>query len=151
MIKSEQLRIGDIVTVSNEKWKIKKGDIYTVIGIDWENHNSPGWVTLASLVDYRVPNTKINCDSIEGTPLTPEILKQNDFEDKDLGAIFTKAIDSKIRCALRRVSIVHYPNEWGVFLEYESWHDSVLLRFIQYVHELQHIFWALGMDTEIKL
>lgn len=119
------------------------------------NQNSPGWVTLASLVDYRVPNTKVNCDSIEGIPLTSEILKQNDFDDQGLGIIFTKTIDSKIRCPLRRISIVRFSDtgEWRVFLEYESdfksWQDSVLMYSIQYVHELQHILWALNMDAKL--
>ena len=91
------------------------------------------------------------CCNIEGVPITPEILKQNDFDDKDLGVIFTKAIDCTTRRSPRRISIIRYPSEWRVFLEYESWHDSVLLRKIQYVHELQHILWVLDMDTNLKI
>ena len=152
MIKPENLRIGDLVMVSRD-CAFPKGTMCTVTQIFPErgHEDKKGVATLSYTDDTDDGPWGAWCCNIEGVPITPEILKQNDFNDKDLGVIFTKTIDCTIRRPLRRISIVRYLSEWGVFLEYESWHDTVLMRSVQYVHELQHILWVLGMNTNLKI
>lgn len=152
MIKAEDLRIGDLVRVSRD-CMFPKGTMCAVTQIDPErgHEDKKGVVTLSYTDGTDDGPWGTWCCNIEGVPITPEILKQNDFDDKDLGVIFTKAIDCTTRRSPRRISIIRYPSEWRVFLEYESWHDSVLMRLVQYVHELQHILWVLDMDTNLKI
>lgn len=152
MIKPENLRIGDLVMVSRD-CMFPKGTMCVVTQIDPErgHEDKKGVVTLSYIDGTYDGPWGTWCCNIEGVPITPDILKQNDFDDKNLGVIFTKAIDSKIRHTQRRIYIVHYSIEWRVFLEYESWHDSVLISSVKYVHQLQHILWVLNMDTNLKI
>ena len=152
MIKPENLRIGDLVRVCCN-CSLLEGTVCAVTEIDSEtaSRDKKGFVSLNFPDDNNDGPCGVWCCNIEGVPIAPDILKQNDFDDKDLGVIFTKAIDCTTRISPRRISIIRYPSEWRVFLEYESWHDSVLMRLVQYVHELQHILWVLDMDTNLKI
>lgn len=152
MIKAEDLRIGDLVMV-NRDCEFPKGTMCVVTQIDPERgHEDKKGVATLSYTDGTDDGPWGTwCCNIEGVPITTDILKQNDFDDKYLGIIFTKAIDRTTRKSTRRISIVHYSSEWRVFLEYESWNDSVLIRSVKYVHQLQHILWVLNMDTNLNI
>lgn len=152
MIKPENLRIGDLVRVCCN-CSLIEGTVCAVTEIDFEtvSRDKKCFVSLNVPYDNDDGACGVWCCNIEGVPITPDILKQNDFDDKYLGVIFTKAIDRKIRHTQRRIYIVHYSSEWRVFLEHESRHDSVLISSVKYVHQLQHILCVLNMDTNLKI
>ena len=92
----------------------------------------------------------VGVEDINPMPLTSEILEKNGFEVRVSRVYYTKLIGyanfSQIYIAIERKR-----NDWAVFIRYKKMPDSVLLRHIQYIHELQHILWALGLDAELKI
>lgn len=77
---------------------------------------------------------------IEGVLLTTEILEKNRwFSSAKLPFCYTHND--------HRLEVVIDPNsEWKYAIK-----GNETLRKVKYVHELQHILWALGLNTEIKV
>lgn len=145
MIKAEDLRIGDLVRI-NENDSIKNGLIGKVTDIDSlrEYKEKKGAITLNTIEDdgwY----WGIWCCNIEPIPLTPEILEKNGFEMRKGTVVYAKN-----RLALKPL------DEGKGYQVYQVGLGSLRLfyvevRFVKYVHELQHILWALGKDANLKV
>lgn len=152
MIKPEVLRIGDIVRVSRD-CILPKGAICVVAGINPLSDllDKEGVVGLRAINnnDDRLWET-CSCN-VEGIPVTPEILNKNGFKEEVVGDYFTKPIDNEEYSVARYLAVERKFCNWAVFLKYRSLPDYVLLRKIQYVHELQHVLWVLGLDAELKI
>lgn len=150
MIKAEDLRIGDLVIV-NENCSLEQGTIGKVSEVRStplykENEGSIG---LKPISNDRWP-WGVLCRNIDPIPLTPEILEKNKFEVGYPENIYNKFIGS-MRGLIRFLSIENMHTEWKVFIKYSSLDYRVLLRSVNYVHELQHILWALGEDANLKI
>lgn len=152
VIKPEDLRFGDIVRVSCD-CMFPKDTVCMVNQIYPERFYkvTKGVVTLTSVDDTEASSLIVLCSDIEGIPLTPEILEKNDFKTIDPGIGYTKSMGDTSRLLERYISIERKFIDWAVFLKYESLPDHVLIRHIRYVHELQHILWALGLNAELKI
>lgn len=142
MIKAEDLRIGDLVIV-NENCSLEQGTIGKVSEVRStplykENEGSIG---LKPISNDRWPYGVL-CRNIDPIPLTPEILKKN-------GWICTKNVlfDIYTKGVYKIIETIQKP---GIFSVCRGKHNYVL-RDIMYVHELQHIFWALGLDANLKI
>lgn len=121
MIKVEDLKIGDVV-----KYKQK---VYTIEAI------SKGATFF---------------NDLDPIPLTPEILKNNGFKlisDK----YYIRLLGAPYKYLSRNLSLEHKSTGWKVYIRYAAVKHSVLLCTIKYVHELQHILWASGEDSSIKI
>lgn len=148
MIKPEDLRIGDIVRVGKKfGCAIPPNTICKVTGIDserfFEEKKLRGCVTLVELETqyYNIPYG-IWCNYIDPILLTPEILKKNGWENTE----YTPLIYTHNE---------HGIEFWASFKGIENggtvtYHDEELLD-IKYVHELQHILWALGLNANLKI
>ena len=150
MINAEDLRIGDIVQI-NKDCTFLKDILYIVTDIhpDRQYKDKKGAVTLkAANEDYGPWETW--CCNIDGVPVTPEILEKNGFKVRVSRVYYTKLI-GYANFLQRNIAIERKRNDWAVFIRYKKMPDSVLLRHIQYVHELQHILWTLGLDAELKI
>ena len=86
------------------------------------------------------------CCYIEGIPLTPELLEKNRFKEEQHQKEGTS----------EWYDFYHY--DLGINIVYEvegnkfaAYLDGKKLREIEYVHELQHILWALGLNAELKV
>lgn len=151
MIKAEDLRIGDLVIV-NENCSLEQGTIGKVSEVRStplykENEGSIG---LKPISNDRWP-WGVLCRNIDPIPLTPEILEKNGFKEDVVGNYYTKPLDNETHPFKRYLAVELKRENWAVFIKYCRLHDCALLRKIQHVHELLHIFWALGLDAEIKL
>lgn len=151
MIKPEDLRIGDLVRVSRD-CMFPKGTMCVVTQIDIErgHEDKKGVVTLSYTDDTDDGPWGAWCCNIEGVPITPEFLEKNGFKVRVSRVFYTKLIGDA-NFLQRNIAIERKRNDWAVFIRYKKQPDSVLLRHIQHVHELQHIFWVLGMDTNLKI
>lgn len=128
MIKVEDLRVGDIVRYEK--------NIITVQAV--HTNYEEGFIKDKYNVGY-------NCNELEPIPLTTEILKKNGFEMRE-GTVFY----AKNRLALKPL------DEGKGYQVYQVGLGSLRLfyvevRFVKYVHELQHILWALGKDANLKV
>ena len=150
MIKAEDLRIGDLVRV-NKNDSIKNGLIGKVTDIDSlrEYKEEKGAITLNTIEDNGW-YCGVWCCNIEPIPLTPEILEKNGFKVRVSRVYYTKLIEYA-NFLQRNIAIERKRNDWAVFIRYKKMPDSVLLRHIQYSHELQQILWALGLGAELKI
>lgn len=151
MIKPEYLRIGVLVMVSHD-CAFPKGTICAVTQIDPErgHEDKKGVVTLSYTDGTDDGPWGAWCNYIEGIPITPEILEKNGFKVRVSRVYYTKLIGDA-NFLQRNIAIERKRNDWAVFIRYKKMPDSVLLRHIQHVHELQHILWALGLDAELKI
>lgn len=149
MIKPEDLRIGDLVMVSNDNCMIPKGALCEVVAIDSERacEDKKGLAGLLQTVREEWEFSHgVWCNNIEGIPLTPELLKKNNFKEEQHQKEGTS----------EWYDFYHY--DLGINIVYEveenkfaAYLDGKKLREIQYAHELQHILWALGLNAELKV
>lgn len=149
MIKPEDLRIGDLVMVSNDNCMIPKGALCEVVAIDSERacEDKKGLAGLLQTVREEWEFSHgVWCNNIEGIPLAPKLLEKNGFKEEQHQKEGTSEWYDYYHYDLG-INIVYEveENKFAVYL------DGKKLREIQYVHELQHILWAMGLNAELKL
>lgn len=152
MIKAEDLRIGDLVRVSRD-CTLPKGTLCVVTDIYPEKvfNDKKGLVFLIALNGEDDGPWGVWCCNVEGIPITPEILTKNGLKEEVVGEYYTKPLDNETHPLERYLSVERKSDNWAVFIKYRIFHDCALLRKTQYVHELQHILWALGLDANLKI
>lgn len=153
MIKAEDLRIGDIVQ-TNEDCMFPKNTlcIVTEIHPDRQYEDKKGVVSLKAVNDDNDGPWGAWCCNIDGVPVTPEILRNNDFKEEVEGKYFTRPIKARFDSSLARYLVVERKKyTWAIFIKYYNVTGYALLCHIKYVHELQHILWALGEDANLKI
>lgn len=147
MIKPEDLRIGDLVRVSRD-CMFPKGTMCIVTDINplKVSKDKKGVVSLSAINDDDDGPWGAWCCNIEGIPLTPELLGKNGFKEEQ----------HQKDGASEWYDFYHY--DLGINIVYEvdgnkfaAYFDGKKLREIQYVHELQHILWALGLNAKLKV
>lgn len=149
MIKPEDLRIGDLVMVSNDNCMIPKGALCEVVAIDSERacEDKKGLAGLLQTVREEWEFSHgVWCNNIEGIPLTPKLLEKNGFKEEQHQKEGTSEWYDYYHYDLG-INIV-YEVEGNKFAAYL---DGKKLREIKCIHELQHILWALGLDAELKI
>lgn len=151
MINAEDLRIGDIVQ-TNKDCMFPKGTLCIVIEIhpDQQYEGKKGAVILKAVNDEDDGPWGTWCCNIEGISISPEILNKNGFKEEVVGEYYTKSLSNEDY--LDRYLIVKLIREnWSVFITCGNLHGYTLLRKIQYVQELQHILWTLGLNANLKI
>lgn len=118
------LKIGDWVTYTASDGQKKADKVSAIREGDMINTESQFW-----------PFTS---ESLEPIPLTEEIVGKNERIWKGFLGIRNKVTNQSPRL-----------DDWFVSVSNGGW--SIEIRLIHFVHELQHIIWALGMDDRIKL
>lgn len=155
MIKAEDLRIGDLVIVSEIGCMVPKGEVCKVVAIDsekfFEEMNLKGCATLKELEVNCSISCGVWCKYLSPIPLTPQILEKNRFDVMYPEKCYNKFIDLPMDGLIRSLSIEYRYTEWKAFIKYSSLDAHVLLSPVNYVHELQHILWALGVDANLKI
>lgn len=152
MIKPEDLRIGDLVKISRD-CMFPKGTMCIVTDINplKVSKDKKGVVSLSAINDDDDGPWGAWCCNVEGILITSEILKKNGFKEEIVGKYSTKPLDNEEYFFARYLAVERKCGNWVVFIKYRRLHENALLRKIQYVHELQHILWVLGLDTELTL
>lgn len=147
MIKPEDLKIGDLVRV-NRDCAFPKGTMCAVTDIRPEKvfKDKVGVVSLSAIADGDDGPWGAWCCNIEGIPPTSEFLEKNGFKEEQHQKDGTSEWYDYYHYDLG-INIV-YEVEENKFVAYL---DGKKLREIQYVHELQHILWALGLNAELKV
>lgn len=147
MIKAEDLRIGDLVIV-NDNCSLEQGTIGKVSEVRStplykENEGSIG---LKPISNDRWP-WGVLCRNIDPIPLTPEILKKNEFDYLNEEVVtYNKRIHRGTILVLRP-----YGKVFDVIIK-RNWHArGCHIRYIEYIHELQHLLWALGRNANLKI
>lgn len=109
---------------------------YIVEVIGTENENE------ALLYQIKFPNREIQYadkDNIVPIPLTPEILEKNGW----------KSINGKYALKIKNANYVVLEfTEDGI---YTYINENTMLFTIKYIHELQHLLYALHIDSNLKI
>lgn len=144
MIPIKDLRIGDLVKTTTRNPILEKGSVCKVVLID---------ALINSIIVQKSDVDVCRClvkEEIEGIPLTPEILEKNGW-DKRHDPTSSCDIYSKGKGAF------YVRLEQSIYKKQEGF-DCVVAdstyRFgnkLQYVHQLQHILWARGEGTNLKI
>lgn len=103
MINVEDLRIGDIVQ-TNKDCMFPKDTlcIVTEIHPDRQRNDKKGVVSLKAVNDEDDGPWGTWCCNIDGVPITPEILRNNDFKEEVEGKYFTRPIKARTGSSLAR-------------------------------------------------
>lgn len=142
MIKAKDLRIGDLVIV-NENCSLEQGTIGKVSEVRStplykENEGSIGLKPISN----DIWPWGVLCRNIDPIPLTPEILEKNGFNMREDTVVYAK----------NRLGLKPLGDGKGYQVGLGSLRFLfVKVRIIKYVHELQHIIWALGLDANLKI
>lgn len=152
MIKAEDIKIGDIVRVCRD-CMFPEGSVCIVTQVNSERtrKEKKGYVTLSCVDGTDDGSLGVWCSHIEGVPLTPAILEKNGFYSKEPRKCYIKYLGGSSRCLCRYFYIERRSYGWVVFIKVEGLSDSVMIRQIKYVHEFQHILWAMGIDDALEI
>ena len=147
MIKPEDIRIGDLVRTNRDCAFPKDTKcVVTDIRTGKTLKDKKGIVILSAIYDDDDGPWAAWCCYIEGIPLTSEFLEKNGFKEERHQKDGTP----------EWYDLYHYDPGINIVYEVEenkfaAYLDGKKLREIQYVHELQHILWALGLNAELKV
>lgn len=152
MIKAENLRIGDLVRVCRNGW-FPEGTVCIVTQINSERSykENKGAVTLSRVHGTDNEPWGVWCSHIEGVTITPAILEKNGFDSKEPKKSYAKYLGGSERHFCRYFYIERRSYGWVVFIKVGGFSDSVMIRQIKYVHEFQHILWAMGLDAGFEI
>lgn len=142
MIKAEDLRIGDLVRIIRD-CKYSKRTLCAVTGIPaMKGPDKIKVVSLSAINDNDDSPWGTWCCNVEGIPITPEILEKNGFNMREDTVAYAKT----------RLGLKPLGDNKGYQVGLGSLRFLfVKARVIKYVHELQHILWALGEDANLKI
>lgn len=148
MIKTEDLKIGDLVKTSCN-CEIPKGTVCIVSGIRKIKALGGiiGAVSLISINSNDDSPSEVWCSDIESIPLTLEILKKNGWDitkhfiDEDGFEWYVYA--NKDNC----INIQYYPYNKS----FAAFYIDTKMCDIKHVHKFQHILWALGENANLKI
>ena len=153
MIYAEDLRIGDIVQ-TNKDCTFPKGTLCIVTDIhpDRQHEDKKGVVSMKAVNDEDDGPWGTWCNYIDGVPVTPEILRNNDFKEEVDGKYFTRPIKARFGSSLARyLAVERKKYAWAIFIKYYNVSGYALLCHVKYVHELQLALKIMKFCTEIKV
>jgi hypothetical protein len=152
MIKAEDIKIGDIVRVCRD-CMFPEGSVCIVTQVNSERtrKEKKGCVTLSCVDGTDDGSLGVWCSHIEGIPLTPAILEKNGFDSEEPQKSYIKYLGGLQGNFCRYFYIERRSYGWVVFIKVEGLSDSVMIRQIKYVHEFQHILWAMGIDAGFEI
>lgn len=152
MIKAEDIRIGDLVRVCRNGW-FPEGTVCIVTQINSERSykENKGAITLSYVDGTDDGPWGVWCSHIEGIPLSPAILEKNGFDSEEPQKSYIKYLGGLQGYLCRYFYIERRSYGWVVFIKIKGLSDSVMIRQIKYVHEFQHILWAMGLDAGFEI
>ena len=153
MINAEDLRIGDIVQ-NKDGMFLPKDTLYIVTEIlpDRQYEDKKGAVSLKAVNDDNDGPWWAWCCDIDGVPVTPEILRNNDFKEEVEGKYFTRPIKARYGSSLARyLAVERKKYAWAIFIKYYNVTGYALLCHVKYVHELQLALKIVKFSTEMKV
>lgn len=90
--------------------------------------------------ENKIPEDVASCGSLLPIPLTPGILEKNGWEqDKLVSYIYGHEAHN--------IEVICTPNSEWMYVTFKG----ETIHRIKYVHELQRILWALGLDANLKI
>lgn len=124
---------GDLIMVKKSVLQFAKDKIFKVI-----SSLSGGFLKVVMLNDSSTTYS-ISNNAIRPIPITPEILEKNGWKKPD-------DFDS------------YWLNKIGLLQEGDTWHSAlgstkiaITLGNILYVHQLQHLLFGLGLNSEMEV
>jgi hypothetical protein len=124
---------GDLVMVKESALRFAKDKIFKVI-----SSLSGGFVKVVMLNDSNITYT-ISNNAIRPIPLTSEILEKNGW----------RSINGKYALKIKNANYVVLEfTEDGI---YTYINENTMLFTIKYIHELQHLLFGLGLNSEMEV
>lgn len=148
MIKADDLKLHNLVRVCEDNWRIKKGTICEILGIDLfhKDCSELNWVTVSNPNSY-IRKVRLRCTDIEGIPFSIKFLTKNGFKETehriDRSGYEWCTYENENSC----VRVEYYPKtkDFSTFVGEEE------LCYITHVHELQNILSVFKENIEITI
>lgn len=86
----------------------------------------------------------VDVEEIKPIPITVEILEKNGWK-KDEESSFKTQLYYKKKFGVRTIFVIVREEDSIVM------YDSAYLKIIQYIHELQHLLFGLGLNSEMEV
>ncbi len=132
----QELKIGD--------WVMHNGVPDIVVGTDLNDEHG--------LLLHDTPYALV--ENIEPIPITEEILEKNGWKQEKENAWYDEKNSILIRVCELYGEFICYLRDYVLKEDsdddYDDTKDTLLIR-VKWVHELQHILWALGIDDNLKI
>ena len=129
-MKAKELKIGDLVSFKGTPVKVCHIDPPYIYAFDEEGV---------------IAGSHENCNNFDPIPLTEEILEKNGWKEDDeiWGIDYT----------FGHLHIEFFSNgkEIEAMVSVTDDRDVCCLRQIKYIHELQHLLWAMEIDDDLKI
>lgn len=120
-----------------EKLEYIPGDLVYIHGSLRIVSNCDGYY--ATYYDENERLQEVNVNVIEGIPITPEILEKNGW----------KSINGKYALKIKNANYVVLEfTEDGI---YTYINENTMLFTIKYIHELQHLLFGFGLNSEMEV
>lgn len=91
-----------------------------------------------------------NIAELQPIPLTKEILEKSGWHKSECMSVRGRARLYRLGSAIDKDETVVCFYAQDIFLEMWQEHN-IVKKEIKYVHELQHLLWALGLDNDLKI
>lgn len=157
MIKPEDLRIDDLVRVSNNR-ELPEGSVCIVNWIYPKQtyKGKKGLINLSYANGTYGESWGVWCSDIEGIPLTPEILKKNGWKEAVIGRGIKNSHWVYTKPDIEEYGYFPIYIEKGIGDEFDVYpftDNNVCkqIAYIKYVHQLQHLLFGLGLNHEMEV
>ena len=130
-MKKSELKLGDRVLVGGSPIKIDE----LIEGIN----------TLSVYDDETNEIKDYSYDELTPIPLTSEILEKNGWREDD------ELWDIDYTFGQLHIEFFSNGKEIEAMVSVTDGRDVCCLRQIKYIHELQHLLWALGIDDDLEI
>lgn len=141
---------GDLVMVKESALQFAKDKIFKVI-----SSLSGGFLKVVMLNDSSTTYS-ISNNAIRPIPLTPEILKKNGWEKEVMSRGVKNSHWVYTKPDIEEYGYFPIYIEKGIGDEFDVYpftdnHDCKQIAYIKYVHQLQHILFGLGLNSEMEV
>ena len=153
-MKLEELKIGDLVQVVKDDYIIQKGTICKVIGLSATYLSAfGGHKAVVSLLTIDTENIRsMSCENIKGIPLTKDILLKNGWKllkYHEKNSYDDVSWSSYHKPAETNISLIFYQEEEAFFPFLYA--QEISEKPIRYIHQLQHLLFGLGLNSEMEV
>ena len=130
------------------------GDVVYIHGSIRVISNCDGYY--ATYYDEDETLQEVNVNVIEGIPLTPEILEKNGWNQEVMSRGVKNSHWVYTKTDIEEYGYFPIYIEKGIGKEFDVYpftdnHDCKQIAYIKYVHQLQHLLFGLGLNSEMEV
>ena len=137
-MKATELKIGDWVAFADVPVKVK------------EVKQDGVCIDLSCFDNGKGEQGNVEFEDLSPIPLTEDVLEKSGWRKSEYMSVRGRATLYRLGSATDKYRTVVCFYAQDIFLEMWQEHN-IVRKEIKYVHQLQHLLWALGMDDDLRI